>query len=248
MTKMTHLKTALTALLGSALLSLSFSSVADNNISQLNFSSQTDFKKFGETVINVYGHKQVFPAEQLGLLGFDVGVSVNIVDTNYKLNTQTLKDDSVEVMSVHANKGLPGGFDVAFNYNVLNDSDATSWSGELKYALIEGGTATPAMAISGHYSKASGIDALDFKSYGVNLGLSKGFANLTPYVGVGYVSSDIDPMVANTNTAVSLSNERIGLVTYNAGMNVNLFAMDILLGYNQIGDLGTYTIKAGYRF
>lgn len=243
MTKMTHLKKTI---LGAALLALSFSSLADNNIDTLNFSSQADFKKFGESVINVYGHKQVFPAEQLGLLGFDVGVSVNAVDSNYDLGSQALKDNTIGVFSVHANKGLPGGFDVAFNYNVVNDSDATSWSGELKYALIEGGTATPAMAISGHYAKASGIDALDFSSYGVNLGVSKGFANLTPFIGVGYLNSEIDPII--NNPSINLSNEKIGLVTYNAGMNVNLLTMDILFGYNQIGDLGTYTIKAGYRF
>ena len=236
------------ALLSAALLGLSFNSLADNNITTLNFSSQSEFKTFGESVINVYGHKQLFPAEQLGLLGFDVGVSVNAVDAQYNLDSQTRNDNTLGVFSVHANKGLPGGFDVAFNYNVVNDSDATSWSGELKYALIEGGTATPAMAISGHYTQASGIDALDFNSYGVNLGVSKGFANLTPYIGVGYLNSEIDPTVENLNTSVALSNEKIGLVTYNAGMNVNLMVMDILVGYNQVGDLGTYTIKAGYRF
>jgi len=245
---MFHARAINQTLLVVALLGVSANAMADNNISTLNFNSQSEFKTFGESVINVLGHKQVFPAEQLGLLGFDVGVSVNAVDSQYNLDNQTLNDNTVGVFSVHANKGLPGGFDVAFNYNTLNDSDASSWSGELKYALIEGGTATPAMAISGHYSKGSGMDALDFSSYGVNLGVSKGFANLTPYIGVGYLNSDIDPNVDNINTSVNLKQETIGLVTYNAGMNVNLMVMDILVGYNQIGDLGTFTIKAGYRF
>lgn len=245
MTKVNQLNKVLISV---AFCSLSFNALADNNISTLDFSSKAEFKKFGETVINVFGHKQVFPAEQLGLLGFDVGVSLSAVKTNYKLGNQASKSDTVGVYSVHANKGLPGGFDVAFNYNILNDSDATSWSGELKYALIEGGTAKPALAVSGHYSQSSGVKALDFNSYGVDLGLSKGFANLTPYVGVGYLQSEIDPTVTNIQHGVNLSKQNIGLVTYNAGLNINLMAMDVLVGYNQIGDLGTYSLKAGYRF
>lgn len=245
MSKVNHLNKTLLCV---ALFGLSLNAIADNDISTLDFSSKSEFKKFGETVINVLGHKQLFPAEQLGLLGFDVGVSLNAVDTKYKLDSQASKNDTVGVYSVHANKGLPGGFDVAFNYNILNNSDATSWSGELKYALTEGGTANPAMAVSGHYSQSSGIKALDFTSYGVDLGVSKGFANLTPYLGIGYLHSDIDPRVANIQSGVSLNKQSIGLVTYNAGVNINLMVMDILVGYNQIGDLGTYSLKAGYRF
>ena len=234
--------------LATALLALSLNSFADNNISTLDFDSKADFKTFGESVVNVFGHKKLAPSEHLGVFGFDVGTSLSVVDTQYSLNTQNQNSKTVGVFSVHANKGLPGGFDVAFNYNVLNDSHASSWSGELKYALIEGGTAKPAMAISGHYSQASGIDALEFSSYGVNLGVSKGFAHLTPYVGVGYVNSELDPTVNNINLDVNLRKETIGLMTYNAGININLMVMDVLVGYNQIGDLGTFSIKAGYRF
>jgi len=242
------MKTVNKTLLTSALLSLSFHAFADNNIDSLNFDSNAQFEAFGESLINVYGHKAVFPAEQLGLLGFDIGVSANVVDSAYKLDSQTAKDSTVPVYSFHANKGLPGGIDIAFNYNMIGDSDASSWSGELKYALIEGGTAQPAVAISGHYSKASGIEALDFSSFGVDLGISKGFANLTPYAGVGYVIAEIDPTVENTNTTVDLSTKNIGLVSFNAGININFLVMDLLIGYNQIGDLSTYSIKAGYRF
>lgn len=242
--KVAHLRKAL---LGVVLCGLSLNAIADNNIDTLNFDSNAEFKKFGESVTSVFGHKQVFPAEQLGLLGFDVGVSVGAVKTRYKLSDQTRKSDTVGVYSVHANKGLPGGIDLAFNYNMLNNSKATSWSGEVKYALIEGGTAYPAMAVSGHYSQASGIKALDYSSYGVDLGLSKGFANLTPYIGVGYLQSQIDPKAANLGLA-SLKKQNINSVTYNAGLNINLMVMDVMVSYNQIGDLGTYGVKAGYRF
>ncbi|MEA3404706.1 MAG: hypothetical protein U9R28_03085 [Pseudomonadota bacterium] len=235
-------------LLNTALLSLSFNSFANNNIDTLNLDSNSHFEAFAESLTNVYGHKSVFPAEQLGLLGFDIGVSANIVDSAYKLDSQVEKDTTIPVYSIHANKGLPGGIDLAFNYNVIGDSDSTSWSGEVKYALIEGGTAKPAVAVSGHYSQASGIEALDFSSFGIDLGVSKGFANLTPYAGVGYVIAEIDPTIENTDTSVNLSTQNVGLVTFNAGMNINFLVMDILVGYNQIGDLGTYSIKAGYRF
>ncbi len=235
-------------LISAVLMGLSFNAVADNNIDTLNFDSNSDFNNFAESVTSVYGHKTLFPAEQLGLLGFDIGASMSFADSKYKLDSQTEKNTTVPVYSLHANKGLPGGFDIAFNYNMIGDSSSSSWSGELKYALIEGGTANPAMAVSGHYAQASGIEALDFTSYGVNLGVSKGFANLTPYAGIGYVIADINPTADNINTTVTLKNRSVGMLTYNAGININLMVADVLVGYNQIGDNATYSIKAGYRF
>ncbi|WP_373018530.1 hypothetical protein [Thiomicrorhabdus sp.] len=235
--------------LASALFGLSFNSLADNNIKTLNFASQNDFEQFAESVTNVFGHKTMFPAEYMGVTGFDVGASLNFVETGYKLSNQTERNkDLLPMYSLHALKGLPGGFDIGFNYNILSDSSASSWSAEVRYAILEGGTTQPAVSVSGNYAQASGIDALNFNSYGVDFGISKGFANLTPYAGIGWVLSSVDPEVANSNSSVNLKTENLSLMKLSAGLNVNLLFMDVMLGYNQIGDYGTYSIKAGYRF
>ncbi len=235
--------------MASALFGLSFNAMADNNINTLNFASQNDFEQFAESVTNVFSHKTMFPAEYMGVTGFDVGASVNLVETGYKLSNQTKRNkDLLPVYSLHALKGLPGGFDIGLHYNVLGDSDASSWSAELRYAILEGGTTQPAVSVSGNYTQASGIDALNFNSYGVDFGISKGFANLTPYAGIGWVLASVDPKVANANSSVNLKTEDVSLMKVSAGLNINLLVMDVMIGYNQIGDYGTYSIKAGYRF
>lgn len=222
---------------------------ADNNIETLNFSSNNDFEKFGENLTNIFSHKTLFPAEQLGLTGFDIGASLNFSQSDFKLSNQSERNnDLLPVYGLHALKGLPGGFDVGLNYNILSGSKASSWSAEVRYALIEGGTAEPAVSVSGNYTRASGIDALNFDSYGVDLGVSKGFANLTPYAGIGYVMAKVDPEVTNLDTSVNLKTQDFSMVKFSAGLNVNLMFMDVLVGYNQIGENATYSLKAGYRF
>jgi hypothetical protein len=236
-------------LLAAGLLGAALSAHADNNIDTLNLTSNSEFEAFSESVTNVFSHKTLFAAESLGLTGFDVGASVNFAQTDYKLSSQSARDNgSVALYGLHAIKGLPGGFDVGVHYQQLSDSKASSWSAELKYALIEGGTAQPAVALSGNYTQASGIDALNFSSYGVDLGVSKGFANLTPYAGIGLVMADVNPQMESSDPTVDLKRQEVSLLKVSAGLNVNLLFMDVLLGYNQIGDNGTYTLKAGYRF
>ncbi|WP_051347075.1 hypothetical protein [Thiomicrorhabdus chilensis] len=236
-------------LLGSCLVATALNVQADNNIDSLTFDSRNDFENFSESVTNIFNHKTLFPAEQLGLTGFDVGASVSFAQSAYKLSNQSKRDQEIlPIYSLHAIKGLPGGFDVGLHYNLLADSKASSWSAEVRYALIEGGTAKPAVSLSGNYTKGSGIKALNFSSYGVDLGISKGFANLTPYAGIGLVLANVDPEVENTNTTVDLKTENLSLMKFSAGLNVNLLFMDVLVGYNQIGENATYSLKAGYRF
>ncbi|MDG6778757.1 hypothetical protein QCB44_08575 [Thiomicrorhabdus sp. zzn3] len=222
---------------------------AGNDIETLNFDSRADFKHFADSIANVFGYKPLQPAESLGLSGFDVGASLNFAETNYKLSNQSERDrDMLPMIGVHAQKGLPGGWDVGLHYQMLSDSQASSWTGEVRYALVEGGTANPAVSLSGHFTQASGIEALSYTAYGIDLAVSKGFANLTPYAGIGWTLAKVDPKVDNLQPAVSLKTEERDLVRFAAGMNINLLVMDVLVGYNQIGELGTYSIKAGYRF
>lgn len=222
---------------------------AGNDIETLNFDSRADFKNFADSVANIFGYKTLQPAESLGLTGFDIGASLDFAETNYKLSNQSERNrDVLPMIDVHAQKGLPGGWDVGLHYQMLSDSDASSWTGEVRYALVEGGTANPAVSLSGHFTQASGIEALNYTAYGVDLAISKGFANLTPYAGIGWTLAKIDPKVDNLQSAVSLKTEERDLVRFAAGMNINLLVMDVLVGYNQIGELGTYSIKAGYRF
>ncbi|BBP44669.1 hypothetical protein THMIRHAS_00420 [Thiosulfatimonas sediminis] len=215
----------------------------DNDINSVNL-NQAQFADFAESVTNVFAFKTLLPGEPLGVLGFDIGISATSAESKFKLNNQqTDNNHRVNLVTVNAQKGLPGGFDIGVQYSKLLDSDASSISGELRYAILEGGVAYPSFSVGGQYSQTSGIDALDYQSFGVDFGVSKGFANITPYANIGMVTSMVDPILNTT-----LKEEKPTLMKVSAGLNINLFAFDILFGYNQIGDNNNYSIKAGYRF
>jgi hypothetical protein len=220
-----------------------------NNIEFLNFSSQAQFKNFSTDLTGALGYKTLTPAEPLGITGFSIGAAYTQSNLNYKLMNKVSSHPSGNIsgVSLHALKGLPLGIDLGVDYMTVPNSNITTLGGTLSYALIEGGTAYPAIGLKASYNQTQGIKALDASSYGAELGISKGFANFTPYAALGMVNGEITPH-NQYSTGVQLRKTTSSLVKYAVGVNINLFLMDVLVGYNQIGDVSNYTAKIGYRF
>jgi len=224
---------------------------ADNQISLLNFDSQSEFKNFAKDFTGSLGYKTLTPAEPLGVSGFDIGASYTNSGLNYKLKDKVTTEGkgSFDTISLHAIKGLPWGIDFGLDYSSVMNSNIETWGGKLSYALIEGGVLYPSVSINGNYTQTSGLDALDFKSMGAEIGISKGFASLTPYASVGMTNGELKSLVDNAGLAgVKLDTESVSMMKYAVGVNINLLAMDVLVGYNQIGDVPSYSLKAGFRF
>lgn len=222
---------------------------ADNEIKFLNFNSQAEFNEFSQDLTGGLSMKTLEPAEPLGLIGFDLGVSYNLSSLKYKHMDKVSVNpkESLDAVSIHAVKGLPLGIDFGLTYTSLPLSNLSTWSGKLSYAIIDGGALYPAVGISGNYTQTTGDQAVSFKGYGAELGISKGFVNLTPFASIGMVNGEVTPEAVNLGSA-SLSKESVSMMKYAVGLNVNLLIMDVLIGYNQIGDVPTYSLKAGYRF
>lgn len=222
---------------------------ADNEIKFLNFNSQAEFNEFAEDLTGGLAYKTLEPAEPLGLIGFDLGISYNMSTLKYKHMDKVSANprDNLDAISLHAVKGLPLGIDFGLTYTTLPLSNLSTWSGKLSYALVEGGTLYPAIGISGNYTQTTGDQAVSFNSYGAELGISKGFANLTPFAAVGMINGEVTPEETNLGSA-SLSKKSVSMMKYAAGLNINLLIMDVMIAYNQIGEVPTYTLKAGYRF
>jgi len=72
---------------------------------------------------------------------------------------------------------------------VINDELA-----EIRKAIFSGGVATPAVGVRISYSKLSGLDKLEVENKGIDLSISKGFAVLTPYAGIGRTFSKVTPV------------------------------------------------------
>lgn len=219
---------------------------AAENIDQINLLTQAEFRALSQDLGATVSYKAVVPSETLGLTGFDLGAEV----TATKLQNQAAWDrassgtapHTVYVPKLHVHKGLPAGFDIGAFYSTVPSSNIDLWGAELRYALIQGGPATPALGLRGTYSRLSGVEQLDFTTRGIELGISKGFALVTPYAGIGRVWIDSEPRVG------TLQAEKFSEDKYYAGLNFNFVLGNLALEGDRTGDATSYSVKFGFRF
>ena len=201
-------------------------------------------KEVGLAIVNI----PMSPAAPLGILGFDVGVEASI--TNIHNNelfwtkvTTSAPPASLVIPKIHAQKGLPGNIDVGVVYSSVPNSNITLIGGELKYAILEGSIATPAVALRGSYTKLNGIPDLNLTSTEADLSISKGFGPLTPYVGIAEV---IIQSSAN-NSSINFNSESIQVVRGFIGAKFSMVLVN-LVGQVDMGELPTYSLRLNVGF
>lgn len=206
---------------------------------------QADFRSVAEDLSAVFNHKSLAPAEPGGITGFAVGAYASYVATDDSgAWDRLLGDDLDEIGAVGliAQKGLPFGVDLGASYVMLPGTDATLFGAELRYALLEGSIATPAVGLRGSYSKLNGVDDLESDSYGLDLSVSKGFGPLTPYAGVGYQWSrfEADPQF-------NLDEENVDEARFFVGLRLSAL-IGITPEYERIGDRQAFNLRFGVAF
>ena len=218
------------------------------NISNIGGLTQPEFKSFSEDLGSALSYKPVTPAEPLGILGFDLGLEA----TETKLQNPALwstatngafTSSSVIVPKLHMFVGLPLNIDVGAFYSEVPSSNIKLYGGELRYAIIEGGTATPAVAIRGSITQMTGVDQLSFSTKGLDVSISKGLTIFTPYAGIGEVWSDSTP-----NGIPTLSKESFSQNKFFVGGNLKFLFMNFALEYDKTGSDQSYSAKLGIRF
>ena len=140
-------------------------------------------------------------------------------------------------------KGLPLGFDVGASYATAPDTNINVWGAEVRYALVAGGVATPAVGLRGTYSKLSGVDQLDLNTKGIELTISKGFAFFTPYAGIGHIWTTSDPVGVS-----GLQEEKISDNKRYVGANLNFGVGNFAVEADKTGNVTSYSVKFGFRF
>ncbi|MEW5755513.1 MAG: hypothetical protein AB1810_04360 [Pseudomonadota bacterium] len=211
--------------------------------------AQGEFEKVSKNLAAALSYKAVTPAEPLGLPGFDLGLEVSSTE----IDDSTLFDNafsgdapsSIIVPKLHAHIGLPFNLDIGAFITSVPSTNIKLVGGELRYSILEGGVAMPALAVRGTFSSLNGVDTLDFSTKGLELTISKGFAMVTPYAGVGTVRTTSDP---NVTSGPSLSKESFSQTKLYAGLNFNMGLMNIALEGDKTGDFASYSAKLGFRF
>jgi hypothetical protein len=216
-------------------------------IDQLQNVVQGEFRLLSEDLGAALSYHAQTPAEPLGLTGFDIGLGVTATRIeNTEILQRVTSDDSdttLYVPTIRLHKGLPLGIDVGLSYAAVPGSNIRYTGGELRYALLEGGVASPAIAVRGSITKLSGVDQLSLDTRGLDVSISKGFAVFTPYAGIGRVWVESDP-----RGTAGLVTEKFSLTKAFVGVGMNLAVLNVNLQADKTGDATSYSLKLGWRF
>jgi len=230
-----------------AILCLGTTLVQAAEIDTLDNLSQAQFLAFSEDLGAAVNYKAVSPAEPLGMSGFDIGLEAT---TTILQNSDAFAaacggcgDESITLPKLHLHKGLPASLDVGLVFASVPDSNIKLNGLELRYALLEGGVASPALALRASFSRLQGVDQLELESRGLELSLSKGFALFTPYAGIGTSWVDSRP-----DSSTALKDEAFSQSKYFVGLNINFGVTNLAFEADRTGETDSYSAKLGFRF
>jgi len=221
--------------------------IASEKIDQIENLSQGEFKRLSENIGAAVAYRAVIPVEPLGITGFDVGIAVTATELDEdnlwkRAASGGSAPEALYVPKLYVHKGLPFGIDIGAFYSELPTEDLTLWGAEVRYAIWEGGVATPALGIRVATTQLSGLSQFEISTLGIDIGISKGFTLLTVYGGAGtqYVESKV-----NVN---ALNSEDFFQKRLYAGLSVSLLLLNLGVEYDITGDVNSLSVKAGLRF
>ena len=231
------------------LLSLSSSMVSAGNLDLVGSLSQSQFDDLSKDLTAAFSYKAGAPAESLGIVGFDVGIAVSTTKldntaawTAAMSSGETL--DTLVVPKLYVQKGLPFDIDVGGFYLSVPDSNIKAWGGELKYAVISGNVALPAVAVRGAVTSLTATDQLDLKTRSLDVSISKSILFITPYAGVGRVWSDSRP-VSESAAAQDVSGSDTRSFV---GVSIAPAFFNLALERDSVGGIASYNLKLGVAF
>ncbi len=232
-----------------ALACLAQPALAASNITNLQGVSQAEFRNLSEDLGSALSYKAVTPAAPLGITGFDVGVEVtqtSMTKSAALWNTITGGGGNVNYLYVPKlaiSKGLPFGIDIGGFYSRIPTTNISLYGVELRYAIVSGSVATPAIGIRAAMTKLNGVSVLSLDTKSVDLSISKGFAMLTPYAGIGEVWTN-----STANGVPTLSGVSFGQNKLFAGLNLNLMVTNLAVEFDKTGASRSLSAKLGFRF
>jgi len=237
----------MTRLIGLVLFFYAFTAQAAS-FNTLDALSQDQFKQLSENVAAAVQYKGVTPPEPLGLLGFDVGLSLSYttIDADEVFDLASEGDFDVAGIALPRltlHKGLPFGFDVGVSASGAPGTDIQVLGAEVRYAVMSGNVALPAVGIRASGSMLQGVDEMDLQNIGLDISVSKGILMATPYAGIGTVRTTATP-----NDTATLNEETLSQTKMFAGVNVNLGLLNLTLEADKTGDYSSGSLKAGFRF
>lgn len=234
--------------IAAALLAAAAAPALAADIDSIQLLSQNEFRLLSEDLGAALSFKPLIPSEALGITGFDLGAAVTGTKLKYTavFDKATSGGDIPSVLPVptlRLHKGLPLNLDIGVAFSQVPGTNIRYTGGELRWAILPGSTLTPAVAIRGTLTRLTGVDQLDFETKSLDISISKGFANVTPYGGIGQV------WVKSTPRGVpGLRGEDFTQTKVFGGVNVNFGLANLAFEADSTGGTATFGAKLGLRF
>ena len=224
------------------------------DITSLQNLDQQQFHELTQDMGAALSYKPLEPADPLGVGGFDIGVVLtgtslaNTSDINPAINNSSVFS-VVPVPTVRATLGLPYDLDFGAMYSRVPSSDVNLWGADLKWAVLPGGIAIPAVALRASVTRLDGVNQLGFETIGADVSVSKGILNLTPYAGVGGVWTRSDPSdVISKVSGQPLQQDNPTQAKLFIGCGINLGVADVTVEADVTGGIASFSAKLGFRF
>ncbi|QBK05701.1 hypothetical protein DW355_14080 [Hylemonella gracilis] len=231
-------------------LGMAATTAAADRLGNLDALTDREFRYASEAIGAAMSYKPLAPPEPQGLTGFDIGVSLTSSSPSYKgaaalekANANLYLDDAMQSYRLDIHKGLPFDVDVGAYFANMPGLGIDVRGLEARYALLSGDFATPTISLRGGYTYAVNSDDLYINTRSLDVSVSKGFAMLTPYAGVGYVWVDSDGRRAANHLQSSPE-----LNKYYAGINMGLGLLNLAFETDITGDTVSWGMKLGLRW
>lgn len=245
-------KVVITVLL---VLSMAVPALAATKISLPAGFGQEQFKFLSRDLGLAISYVPLAPAEPLGgvLPHVDAGIEVTAVridtEKDYWKKVEAVSGDKIPSTlpfpKFHIQVGLPViPIDLGYVYSSVPGTNIKYMGGEVKYAFLKGGVATPAVALRAAYTKLSGVDDLDLNTKSLDISISKGFLMFTPYAGYGMVwieSKEKSPLVTLEDESLT---EGKGFV----GMKISFFPLMNLVVEADFAKVNSYSARLNLHF
>ena len=208
--------------------------------------NQENFEILVENLSAATQYRGVTPTEPLGIIGFDVGVSLTATEIDEDIVDLASDGDfdfgQILIPKFHIHKGLPFGFDIGGLVSAVPETDITLLGAELRKAIFEGSAGTPAVGIRLGYSTVQGLEQLEMDSLSLDISISKDVLLFTPYAGLGVVVTRAEASEEFGLDEVTVNQEKAYV-----GLNINL-GVNVTLEADRTGDFTSFSAKAGFRF
>lgn len=209
--------------------------------------TQSEFNLLAKDLGAATSYKQLASAAPLGITGFDIAIaSAFTAPANAEVWEKAAGGanipSTVPVPGLRVAKGLPLGFDIGGTYMAIPEVKGNLAGVELRWAALEGGLVAPAIGLRLAVTKLSGIDQLSLTNTSFDVSISKGFPFITPYAGLGVVSTSAKAK------GTTLADESASQGRFFVGGHLNLGLFDITVEGDKTGKTSSVNARLGFRF